>query len=123
MGEKNQTALGDLDRASFEVDLGSLDHFGASVGLTGPSGHVGIQGYSTIGDWINDLVKKFNNRFTIEIEIDEHTLAPSFKIVDVLNSKEYRVQKPLYHSKIEIDNYIQKIIIDTRDESLNGLLG
>ena len=80
-------------------------------------------GHSIITDWKDDVMKKYHMRFTIKSEYDEMTFAPLFTIIDTNNFNEYKIKpKGIPGIHIEVDEYIQKLIIDIREEKITNIL-
>ena len=90
----------------------------------GMAGHTGISGVpGVMTDWKDELMKKFHMRFSIKSEYDAMTFAPSFTIIDTNNFNEYKLKpKIMSDSHIEVDEYIQKLIIDIREEKITNIL-
>ena len=98
---------------------------GGQVSTTlGTCGSIGTQGQAgyQIADWKEDIMKKYNNRFTIETEYDAMSFAPTNIITDTNTNKEYKF-KPKSISNIvnELDLFIQELITIIRDEKLTHI--
>jgi hypothetical protein len=98
--------------------------YNSTSGPSGMSGHTGISGVpGVMTDWKDDIMKKYHMRFSIKSEYDAMTLAPSFTIIDTNNFNEYKLKpKSMSDSHIEVDEYIQKLIIDIREEKITNIL-
>lgn len=98
--------------------------YNSTSGPTGMSGHTGISGVpGVMTDWKDELMKKYHMRFVIKSEYDAMTFAPSFAIIDTNNFNEYKLKpKNMSDSHIEVDEYIQKLIIDIREEKITNIL-
>jgi hypothetical protein len=98
--------------------------YNSTSGPAGMSGHTGISGVpGVMTDWKDELMKKYHMRFSIKSEYDAMTFAPSFTIIDTNNFNEYKLKpKSISDSHIEVDEYIQKLIIDIREEKITNIL-
>lgn len=98
--------------------------YNSTSGPVGMSGHTGISGVpGVMTDWKDELMKKYHMRFVIKSEYDAMTFAPSFTIIDTNNFNEYKLKpKSMSDSNIEVDEYIQKLIIDIREEKITNIL-
>lgn len=104
-----------------------------AIGTSGVHGTIGSQGIAgqagfSITDWKDDMMKKYNNRFTIKTEYDEMTLTPIKIIIDTNTNQEYKF-KPTW-KKIssasdmlnEMDKFIQSLVITIRDSKISDIL-
>lgn len=98
--------------------------YNSTSGPAGMSGNIGTPGVpGVITDWKDDLMKKYHMRFVIKSEYDAMTFAPLFTIIDTNNFNEYKLKpKNMSNSHIEVDEYIQKLIIDIREEKITNIL-
>lgn len=98
--------------------------YNSTSGPAGMAGHTGISGVpGVMTDWKDELMKKYHMRFSIKSEYDAMTFAPSFTIIDTNNFNEYKLKpKSMSDSHIEVDEYIQKLIIDIREEKITNIL-
>lgn len=88
---------------------------------TGYNNISGVPGVMT--DWKDDVMKKYHMRFTIKSEYDVISFTPLFTIIDTNNFNEYKIKpKGIPGIHIEVDEYIQKIIVDTREEKITEIL-
>ena len=97
-----------------------------TYGPIGTCGHQGTQGPGgfQITDWKDDLMKRYNNRFTIKTDYDAMDFSPKGIIVrDTNTNKDYNF-KPSNMSDImnETDIFIQSLIIIIRDNKINNIL-
>ncbi len=98
---------------------------GGQVSTTlGTCGSISTQGQAgyQIKDWKEELMKKYNNRFTIETEYNSMSFAPTNIITDTKTNKEYEF-KPQSMSNIveETEKFIQELIIIIRDEKITNI--
>ena len=112
---------------SISVALGynniSTGYNNIAIGHNSTSGG-GVPGLSgIITNWKDDVMKKYHMRFTIKSEYDVMTFAPLFTIIDTNNFNEYKIKpKGIPGIHIEVDEYIQKLIIDIREEKITNIL-
>jgi hypothetical protein len=97
-----------------------------TYGAIGTCGHQGTQGPAgfQITDWKDDLMKRYNNRFTIKTDYDAMDFSPKGIIIrDTNTNKDYNF-KPSSMSDImnETDIFIQSLIIIIRDNKINNIL-
>lgn len=118
--------------SSIIIGQGSIGISGSigTCGSIGIGGSIGAQGTAGPGsgawqitDWKEELMKKYNNRFTIETDYDAMSFAPNNIITDTKTNKEYEF-KPQSISNIveETDLFIQALITIIRDEKLNTII-
>jgi len=102
-----------------------IGHGSTTLGTCGGLQTIKTQGQAgyQITDWKEDIMKKYNNRFTIETEYDSMSFAPNNIITDTKTNKEYNFT-PNNMSNIvnETDKYIQELITIIRDEKLNNII-
>ena len=90
-----------------------------SIGSNSTSGPAGFQ----ITDWKEELMKKYNNRFTIETDYDSMSFAPTNLITDTNTNKEYKfTPKSISNIVNETDLFIQALITIIRDEKLDNII-
>lgn len=96
-------------------------------GTIGPQGTTGTQRIQGITDWKDDMMKKYNNRFTIKTEYDEMTFYPITIIIDTNTNQEYKFKQSRHPNSLsyimnETDNFIKELIITDRDIKINTVL-
>jgi hypothetical protein len=98
-----------------------------SIGMAGSIGANGTGGPGSgayqITDWKEELMKKYNNRFTIKTDYDSMTFAPTNVITDTNTNKEYKfTPKSISNIVNETDLFIQALITIIRDEKLDNII-
>lgn len=108
-GGQNNTVIGTCGYSSI----------GGATGITGHQGTAGPGGYMT--DWKQIIMNKYP-RFTIKTEYDVMTFAPTNTIIDNRTNKEYKFQPYMSDIMNETDKYIQRLIIEIREDKINNII-
>jgi len=97
-----------------------------TYGPIGTCGHQGTQGPGgfQITDWKDDLMKRYNNRFTIKTDYDAMDFSPKGIIIrDTNTNKDYNFKSSNMSDIMnETDIFIQSLIIIIRDNKINNIL-
>jgi hypothetical protein len=110
----------------------AIGTYGA-IGTCGTCGHQGTQGPGgfQITDWKDDLMKRYNNRFTIKTDYDAMDFSPKGIIIrDTNTNKDYNfkpsrtpfIMYDMSDIMNETDIFIQSLIIIIRDNKINNIL-
>ena len=107
------------------------------AGVTGKAGTSGPMGvYNTIGthgmsgtsgptgtlDFREDLMKKYQMRFKIEISSFSNGFLPIYKIIDNSGTEYEFAPKSITEAREEVDEYISVLITTIRQEKINNLI-
>ena len=86
-----------------------------SHGFSGTSGPIGIL------DFKDDLMKKYQMRFKIEVSA-YNNLIPIYKITDISGIEYQFKPNSVTHARKEVDEYISLLITTIRQEKINNLI-
>lgn len=119
--------IGASGRSGVSGTFGTSGPSGLSGWSSGPTGTSGLSGTSGpsgyLVDWEEEISKKYKGRFTISTEYDSMTFAPINHIIDNNTGKKWTF-KPNNISDVlsETDKFIQRLIIELRDEKINDII-
>ena len=119
-----------------------MNNYGTSgpIGVSGVSGKAGTSGpmgtYGTIGthgisgtsgpigalDFSQELMKKYQMRFKIEISPISNGFLPIYKITDNRGIEYEFKPNSMTNAREEVDDYISQLITKIRQEKINNLI-
>jgi hypothetical protein len=92
-----------------------------NLGPVGISGSMGTSGPSGYG--INEVKRKYMNRFNIDAFLEPDNFMPLYKIIDNITGVEYKLRPTSMITIIEeLENYLNELIINIRNEKINNII-
>jgi hypothetical protein len=98
--------------------IGSSGIFGTigSSGLSGTSGPIGSMFFS------DELMKKYQMRFKIEVSSVSNSFLPTYEIIDNDGVVYSFTPNSMSNARQEVDEYISQLITSIRQERINKLI-